>query len=125
MSQMECTLLDQTYVLACPAGSEPLMRLAVQIVTDELHTIREAGKVKSRERMAVLAALNLGFQLAEKAIAAATPGGTGAAAAFLQASNSDAALVDALITKLQALEPPAPEPQPPVDPLPPSPTGFY
>ena len=35
------------------------------IVDREMSAIRDAGKVKARERIAVLAALNLAYQLAE------------------------------------------------------------
>ena len=38
---------------------------AVSLVDREMSTIRDSGKVKARERIAVLAALNLAFQLVE------------------------------------------------------------
>jgi cell division protein ZapA len=59
----------------------------VASVDKEMTTIREAGKVKARERIAVLAALNVAYQLAEMAtapqaaVAAASPSGTPGAAA--------------------------------------------
>jgi len=65
MSQLEVTILGQSYVLACPDGGERDLLEAVAAVDREMSAIRDAGKVKARERIAVLAALNLAFQLAE------------------------------------------------------------
>lgn len=65
MKQIEATILGQSYALACPPGGELLVREAVAIVDREMSAIRNAGKVKARERMAVLAALNLAYQRAE------------------------------------------------------------
>lgn len=65
MSQLEVTILGQSYVLACPDGGERDLLEAVARVDREMSAIRDAGKVKARERMAVLAALNLAYQLAE------------------------------------------------------------
>ncbi len=67
MKQIEATILGQSYSLACPPGGEDLVREAVAIVDREMSAIRNAGKVKARERMAVLAALNLAYQRAEQA----------------------------------------------------------
>jgi cell division protein ZapA len=66
MKQMEVTILGQSYLLACPEGGEDLLRQAVSRVDQEMSAIRDAGKVKARERMAVLAALNLAYLLAEQ-----------------------------------------------------------
>ena len=65
MSQLEVTILGQSYVLACPDGGERDLLEAVAAVDREMGAIRDAGKVKARERIAVLAALNLAYQLAE------------------------------------------------------------
>lgn len=70
MKQLEVTILGQVYVLACPEGGETLIAAAVARVDQEMTAIRSAGKVKARERIAVLAALNLAYQLAERATAA-------------------------------------------------------
>lgn len=71
MKQMEVTILGQSYILACPEGGERALLEAVATVDREMSAIRDAGKVKARERMAVLAALNLAYQLAEQPLAAA------------------------------------------------------
>ena len=58
------TILGQGYVLGCPDGGEALLTTAVAHVDREMSTIRDSGKVKARERIAVLAALNLAYALA-------------------------------------------------------------
>lgn len=72
MKQVEVTILGQSYLLACPDGGETLLQTAVASVDREMSGIRDAGKVKARERIAVLAALNLAYRLAEVPRAAAT-----------------------------------------------------
>ena len=71
MKQIEATILGQSYMLACPPDGEALLREAVAIVDREMSAIRDAGKVKARERIAVLTALNLAYQRAEQAQLAA------------------------------------------------------
>ncbi|MEO8124019.1 MAG: cell division protein ZapA [Burkholderiales bacterium] len=65
MKQMEVTIMGQSYVLGCPEGGERPLIAAVSRVDSEMSAIREAGRVKARERIAVLAALNLAYALAE------------------------------------------------------------
>jgi cell division protein ZapA len=66
VKQTEVSILGQVYMLGCPEGGEALLRNAVSQVDKEMTAIRDAGKVKARERIAVLAALNLAYQLAER-----------------------------------------------------------
>lgn len=80
MKQVEVSILGQVYVLGCPDGGQSLLATAVASVDREMTSIRESGKVKARERIAVLAALNLAYQLAERP-AAAAPAEPAAAAA--------------------------------------------
>jgi len=56
-----------------PEGGETLLAAAVASVDQEMSAIRSAGKVKARERIAVLAALNLAYQLAERGAAPRAP----------------------------------------------------
>jgi cell division protein ZapA len=93
LKQLEVSILGQVYVLACPEGGETLLAAAVASVDQEMSAIRSAGKVKARERIAVLAALNLAYQLAERADAPKA----GAA----PAAHGDADL-DALIRRVDA-----------------------
>jgi cell division protein ZapA len=74
MKQLEVTILGQSYILGCPDGGEQSLLAAVAQVDREMSAIRDAGKVKARERIAVLAALNLAYQLAERPPAPAADG---------------------------------------------------
>jgi cell division protein ZapA len=99
MKQLEVTIMGQSYILGCPEGGEQSLLAAVASVDKEMCAIRDAGKVKARERIAVLAALNLAYQLAERAVArpAVAPG--------LRNSGRDAkssADLDALIERVDA-----------------------
>lgn len=66
MKQIEVTILGQSYMLGCPEGGDHLLRAAVKAVDREMTDIRNAGKVKARERIAVLAALNLAYKLEQR-----------------------------------------------------------
>jgi cell division protein ZapA len=70
MNQIEVTIMGQSYMLGCPEGGEQALIAAVASVDKEMSAIRDAGKVKARERIAVLAALNLAYQLAERPVSA-------------------------------------------------------
>jgi cell division protein ZapA len=99
MKQIEVTILGQSYLLACPEGGEHLLHAAVATVDNEMSAIRDAGKVKARERMAVLAALNLAYRLAERPPAPSPR----PPADDTPLSEGDAdALVDGLIARLDA-----------------------
>jgi len=62
------TILGQGYLLACPEGGEARLDAAVAAVDREMTAIRDAGRIKARERIAVLAALNIAYQLAERSV---------------------------------------------------------
>jgi len=95
MKQMEVTIMGQSYILGCPEGGEHSLLEAVGNVDREMSAIRDAGKVKARERIAVLAALNLAYALAER------PAAKPATAASSSGASTD---VDALIKRIdQAL----------------------
>ena len=65
MNQVEVTIMGQSYRLGCPAGGEATLQAAVTEVDREMCAIRDGGRVKARKRIAVLAALNLAYTLAE------------------------------------------------------------
>lgn len=90
MKQIEVTIMGQSYLLGCPEGGETSLLEAVASVDREMCAIRDAGKVKARERIAVLAALNLAFALAERPLPSV-------AAASAQEASMD---VDALIKRI-------------------------
>ena len=65
MKQIEVSIMGQSYLLGCPEGGEDRLREAVAQVDREMCAIRDSGKLKARERIAVLAALNLAYSLIE------------------------------------------------------------
>lgn len=66
MKQIEVQILQQNYLLSCPEGHEGRLLDAVERVDTAMTRIRDAGKVRARERIAVLAALNLAFEVADR-----------------------------------------------------------
>jgi cell division protein ZapA len=69
MKQLEVQIMGQSYLLACPEGGEQRLLEAVEKVDTAMCKIRDAGKVKARDRIAVLAALNLAFDVADRSVA--------------------------------------------------------
>ncbi|MCA3237992.1 MAG: cell division protein ZapA [Curvibacter sp.] len=101
MKQLEVKIMGQSYVLGAPEGGEARLLEAVERVDTAMCKIRDAGKIKARDRIAVLAALNLAFDIEERdtpparaSVAAASGGGTAEADAVLGAliQRLDAAL---------------------------------
>ena len=99
MKQLEVSILGQVYMLGCPEGGEALLAAAVASVDREMTSIRDSGKVKARERIAVLAALNLAYQLAERG-----PGSSPASPAAPGSKNGhDSSVdIDALLRRVDA-----------------------
>ncbi len=99
MKQLEVQIMGQSYLLGCPEGGDAQMLEAVNLVDSAMCKIRDSGKVRARDRIAVLAALNLAFDLTNK---------DAPAQVSATASHSDAAAVplsggqqlDSLIHKL-------------------------
>ena len=92
MKQLEVQIMGQSYLLGCPEGGEQRLQQAVQKVDAAMCKIRDAGKVRARDRIAVLAALNLAFELGEPPAAASA------------ANDADAALPDSLASLIQRLD---------------------
>jgi len=67
MKQLEVQIMGQSYLLGCPEGGESRLLEAVERVDTAMCKIRDAGKVKARDRIAVLAALNLAFDISDRA----------------------------------------------------------
>ncbi len=106
MKQIEVVIMGQSYLLGCPEGGEERLKTAVTQVDKEMCAIRDSGKLKARERIAVLAALNLAYLLTERPAAAAAPGSPAhAEAANEPLSPVNGAYIDKLIARLdQALD---------------------
>ena len=63
--QIDVQIMGQSYILGCPEGGQERLLGAVRKVDEAMCKIRDAGKIKARDRIAVLAALNLAFEQAE------------------------------------------------------------
>ncbi len=63
--QIDVQIMGQGYILGCPEGGEERLMGAVRKVDEAMCKIRDAGKIKARDRIAVLAALNLAFEPAD------------------------------------------------------------
>lgn len=87
--------MGQSYTLGCPEGGEPQLREAVDRVDNAMTKIRDAGKVRARDRIAVLAALNLAFDLLQMQAAPPAP-----AAAASSAAESDDPRIAQLLQRL-------------------------
>lgn len=113
MKQIEVQILQQSYLLACPEGQESRLLDAVERVDTAMTRIRDSGKVRARERIAVLAALNLAFEIADRDAAALAAAPSPAAMAqpnpgavtTSTPSAEEQARLDSLLARLdQALE---------------------
>ena len=88
MKQLEVQIMGQSYLLGCPDGGDSRLLDAVERVDTAMCRIRDAGKVRARERIAVLAALNLAFDLTDRA----SSGALGDAGSTALASPSSTSL---------------------------------
>lgn len=103
MKQLEVQIMGQSYLLGCPENGDARLLEAVSRVDAAMCKIRDAGKTRARDRIAVLAALNLAFELPERS----ANGMAAPTAAQLQPPPTDAtseALHPQLDTLLQRLD---------------------
>ena len=103
MKQLEVQIMGQNYLLACPVGGESRLLEAVERVDTAMCRIRDASKFRARDRIAVLAALNLAFDLSEPGSAPLSMSSApmplaGSAAAGIDAS--DALMLTSLVDRL-------------------------
>jgi cell division protein ZapA len=96
MKQIEVQIMSQSYMLGCPEGGEAQMMAAVGKVDAAMCKIRDAAKIKARERIAVLAALNLAFENTENSAANAPASST----AYLDLEAAPSQQLTDLIAKL-------------------------
>jgi len=102
MKQLEGQIMGQNYLLGCPAGGEARLLEAVERVDTAMCRIRDAGKVRARDRIAVLAALNLAFDLGEHTGTVPGPGvaGDDAQAGRAAAEQNDGIMLTSLLDRL-------------------------
>ena len=63
MIQLDVTIMGQGYKLACKEGEEDVLREAVSYLDEKMTVIRDAGKIKGTDRIAVMAALGVTAEL--------------------------------------------------------------
>ncbi len=103
MKQLEVQIMGQSYLLGCPEGGDARLLDAVDKVDVAMCKIRDAGKIKAKDRIAVLAALNLAFELSDRApTSAASPEIPAERSALAGAANDPVndAQIDALLNRL-------------------------
>lgn len=59
MIQLDVNIMGQSYRLACREGEESALQQAVAYLNEKMCAIRDAGKVKGNDRIAVMAALGI------------------------------------------------------------------
>lgn len=56
-------LLDRDYQIACPSEERPALERAARSLDGRLRAIRDGGNVVGLERIVIMAALNLSYEL--------------------------------------------------------------
>ena len=69
MIQLPVTIMGQSYTLACKEGEEANLQAAVDYLDERMRTIRDAGKIKGNDRIAVMAALGIAAELLSTKVA--------------------------------------------------------
>lgn len=59
-------ILDKEYLVACPPDAQPELQAAAKQLDAKMREIRASGKVYGTERIAVMAALNLAYDLMQQ-----------------------------------------------------------
>lgn len=62
---IEITLLERQYVIACPPDEESKLERAARYLDRAMQGIHAQGKVVDREKVAIMAALNITHELLE------------------------------------------------------------
>jgi cell division protein ZapA len=103
--QLEVQIMGQSYLLGCPDGGQARLLAAVDKVDQAMCKVRDAGKIKARDRIAVLAALNLAFEQNDAEASTGTSTQAASQPAEREATQaSDNARLELLLQKLdQAL----------------------
>lgn len=63
---VDITLLGRTYSIACPSGQESALRHVASKLEKQLNSVKTRTNNLSREEIAIMAALNIGYELLEE-----------------------------------------------------------
>lgn len=95
--QVTVQIMGQEYTLACPSDAQEAFHQAVGKVDAAMCRIRDAGKIKTRDRIAVLAALNIAFEQS-----ASGTGASASSASETPVSEADTQALQQLVARLDA-----------------------
>lgn len=65
---LEVKILEKEYLVACPEENKPSLRQAAGHLDTKMREIRATGKVHGTERIAVMAALNITYELMQNSM---------------------------------------------------------
>jgi len=71
MISIDVAIMGQTYKLACNEGEEAALREAVAYLDGRMCMIRDAGKIRGNDRIAVMAAIGIAAEM----LSTKAPGG--------------------------------------------------
>ena len=63
MSQLNVMIMGQSFALTCKEGEEGALLQAVRYLDQRMSAIRDAGRIKGNDRIAVIAALGMAAEL--------------------------------------------------------------
>ena len=102
MIQIDVTIMGQSYRLACKEGEERTLRQAVSYLDGKMTALRDSGKVKGNDRIAVMAALSVAAEF----LSTKTPHGPLSDMTILEVKEKIAAMhtvLDAALTPQENL----------------------
>lgn len=102
MIQVDVTIMGNSYKLACKEDEEAALRKAAAFVDRKMCAIRDAGKIKGNDRIAVMAALGVAAEF----LTVKAPQGPLSDMSILEVQTKIAAMhkvLDAALTPQEAL----------------------
>ncbi len=100
MSQLSVNIMGQPYRLSCKEGEEAPLQQAAKYLDGKMSRIRDAGKIRGNDRIAVIAALGISAEL----LAIKSPIGPLADLTVSEVSQQISAMHDVLDEALTAQE---------------------
>jgi cell division protein ZapA len=100
MIHIDVTIMGQPYRLACKEGEETTLREAVHYLDAKMCALRDSGKVKGNDRIAVMAALSVAAEF----LSVKSPEGPLAGMSVLEVKHKLEAMHNALDSALTPQE---------------------
>lgn len=98
INTLDVTILDKEFRVACPDEERAELLDAVEYLDKKMREIRDAGKITSVERIAIMAALNIAHELLTTRL-----GGGFDMADFKRRMNSMQSSIDAVLAEQDEL----------------------